>query len=296
MADPTILTCAVTGNITTLAQHPGLPCTPEQIADAVLTSARAGAAVAHIHVRYPDGRPSMELVHYRETVERIRASDTDVVINLTTGPGGRFIPSDDEPKVAAPGSTLVHPLKRVEHVAALRPEICSLDLNTMFFGTSVVINTPANIRKMAAVIREAGTLPELEVFDSGDIHLAHDLIADGTLDASSLFQIVLGVKYGFNASAETLAYARSLLPRAATWAAFGVGRHSYPMLMQSLVLGGHIRVGLEDNVYLARGKLAPDNAALVAKAARIVSEFGGRLATPAEVRDILGVTKMAPRS
>ena len=167
----TIISCAVTGNITTLAQHPGLPCTPEQIATACIDAARAGAAIVHIHVRYPDGRPSMELAHYREVVERIRSSDVDVVINLTTGPGQRFVPSEADPKVFAPGTTLMPPEPRVEHIVALRPEMASLDLNTMFSGTSVVINTPRNVRIMACLIREAGTLPELEVFEIGRAHV-----------------------------------------------------------------------------------------------------------------------------
>ncbi|HSH93845.1 MAG TPA: 3-keto-5-aminohexanoate cleavage protein, partial [Roseimicrobium sp.] len=146
MANPTIISCAVTGNITTIQQHPNIPCTPEQIAHACIAAAQAGAAIAHIHVRYADGRPSMELVHYREVVERIRASETDVIINLTTGPGQRFVPSEDNPAIAAPGTTLTTPERRMEHVVALRPEICSLDLNTMFSGSSVVINTPRNVR------------------------------------------------------------------------------------------------------------------------------------------------------
>ncbi|MCC2663689.1 MAG: NADPH:quinone reductase, partial [Geminicoccaceae bacterium] len=167
MAEKTIITCAVTGNITKPEQHPDLPVTPAQIAEAAIDAAKAGAAIAHIHVRDPKtGAPSMELAHYREVVERIRAGDTDLIINLTTGPGGRFVPSEDDPKVAAPGSTLVRPERRVEHVVALRPEICSLDLNTMWFGSAVVINTPRNAAIMARAIREAGVMPELEVFDS----------------------------------------------------------------------------------------------------------------------------------
>ncbi|HWV40771.1 3-keto-5-aminohexanoate cleavage protein, partial [Pseudorhodoplanes sp.] len=169
MSRKTIITVAVTGNHTKLEHHPGLPCTPEQIANAAIESARAGAAIAHIHVRYPDGRPSMELSHYREVVDRIRSSGVDLLINLTTGPGGRFVPSDDDPQIAAPASNLLHPLKRVEHVVALKPDICSLDLNTMWSESAVVINTPRNLRIMADAIRAAGVKPELEVFDSGDI-------------------------------------------------------------------------------------------------------------------------------
>jgi uncharacterized protein (DUF849 family) len=295
MADPTIVSCAITGNHTTRAQHPRLPCTPEQIAVSAIEAARAGAAIAHIHVRHPDGRPSMELAHYREVVERIRASEVDLVINLTTGPGGRLVPSEDDPKVAAPGTTLMRPELRVAHIEALRPEICSLDCNTMFFGSSVVINTPRNVRIMAERIREAGTFPEIEVFDTGDIHLARDLLQDGTLASPALFQIVLGVKYGAAATTPSMMHMRSLLPPDARWAAFGIGRAAYPMMVQSYLLGGHVRVGLEDSVQIEKGVLAPNNAAMVAKAVRILRELGARIATPAEVRDMFSLKKMEPR-
>ena len=283
----TILTVAVTGNQTTLAQHPGLPCTPEQIAAAAIDSCKAGAAVAHIHVRYDDGRPSMELDHYREVVDRIRDSGCGIIINLTTGPGQRFVPGKEDPKVAGPGTTLMAPLRRVEHVIALKPEICTLDLNTMWSGNSVVINSPENITIMAQAMREAGSKPELEVFDSGDIHLAKVLIEQGVLDTPALFQIVTGVRYGFSGTTETVAYARSLLPPDSQWAAFGIGRMIYPMLAQAFVLGGHVRVGLEDGVQIRRGTLAPNNAALVEKAVRIIDDLGGEIASPAEARQIL---------
>ena len=290
MADKTIITCAVTGNITRPEQHPDLPITPRQIADAAIDAAKAGAAIAHIHVRDPaTGTPSMELAHYREVVERIRASDTDLIINLTTGPGGRFVPSDDDPKVAAPGSTLVRPERRVEHVVALQPEICSLDLNTMWFGSAVVINTPRNAAIMAAAIRKAGVTPELEVFDSGDLQLAHQLLADGVLARPALFQVVLGIRNGFPATPETLLYARSLLPADAMWAAMGIGRMEFPIVAQACLLGGHVRVGLEDNVYLDKGVLAPSNAVLVERAVTIVELLGRSVATPAEARTMLGL-------
>ncbi|OWU81702.1 NADPH:quinone reductase [Oceanicola sp. 22II-s10i] len=285
----TILTVAVTGNQTTLNQHPELPCTPAQIAKASIDAARAGAAVAHIHVRYDDGRPSMELEHYREVVERIRDSGCGLIINLTTGPGGRFVPSREDPRVAGPGTSITVPERRVEHVAALRPEICTLDLNTMWSGTAAVLNPPDNVKVMAQVMREAGSKPELEVFDSGDIELAKALINQGVLDRPPLFQIVTGIQYGFACTAGTIAYAKSMLPEDATWAGFGVGRMMYPMMAQAFLLGGHVRVGLEDGVRIDRENLAPDNAALVTKAKRIIEDLGGELATPDEARAILGL-------
>jgi uncharacterized protein (DUF849 family) len=267
-----------------------LPITPAQIADAATDAAKAGASIAHIHVRDPaTGAPSMDLALYREVVERIRESGSELLINLTTGPGGRFIPSEDDPKVAAPGSNLMRPEKRVEHIVALKPEICSLDLNTMWFGASVVINTPTSAATMARAIRAAGVLPELEVFDSGDIQLAHQLLADGALARPPLFQVVLGIRNGFPATPETLLYAKSLLPADALWAAMGIGRMEFPIVAQACLLGGHVRVGLEDNLYLRKGELAPSNAALVERAATLIALLGRSVATPAEARTILGL-------
>ena len=285
----TIVSCAVTGNQTTRAQHPGLPVTPQEIAEACIGAAKAGAAITHIHVRYPDGRPSMELAHYREVVDRIRSSATDVIINLTTGPGQRFIPGKEDPSVAAPGTTLMAPMRRVEHVIALKPEICTLDLNTMWSGSSAVINAPESITVMAQAMKEAGSKPELEVFDSGDIQLAKQLIKDGVLDSPALFQIVTGIRYGFEMTPQTMAYARSMLPPDAVWAGFGIGRMAFPMVAQAFLLGGHVRVGLEDAVNLRRGVLTPDNAAMVEKAVRIVDDLGGEIATVAEARALLGL-------
>jgi uncharacterized protein (DUF849 family) len=284
----TIITCAITGNLTKPEQHPGLPITPEQIAHSALDAAAAGASVVHIHVRNPvTGAPSMELGLYREVIQRIREVDQQLVINLTTGPGGRFVPSEDDPKVAAAGTTLMLPEKRVEHIAALRPDICSLDLNTMNSGAQVVINTPRNVSRMAHIIREAGVKPELEVFDSGDIHLALDLIKDGVLDGPGLWTLVTGVKYGFAATPETLFYARNLLPAGAIWSAFGIGRFEFPIVGQSWLAGGHVRVGLEDNIYISRGVLADSNAQLVARAREIVLSMGGEIASAREARDLL---------
>ncbi|MFY9509651.1 MAG: 3-keto-5-aminohexanoate cleavage protein [Rubrivivax sp.] len=284
----TLLTCAVTGNLTTPDQTPHLPITPAQIADECLAAGEAGAAAVHIHVRDPaTGRPSMDVELYRDVVDRIRTKNRELIINLTTGPGGRFVPGDPDPKVAGPGTTLLPPLERVKHIELLKPDVCSLDLNTMNSGAQVVINTPKNVRLMAQAMRAAGVMPELEIFDSGDIHLALDLIKDGTLQGPGLWTFVLGVKYGFSAGSDTLTYARGLLPPGATWSAFGIGRHEFPMVAQSWLLGGHVRVGLEDNIYLEKGVLAKSNADLVLKAQRIVQDLGGQLASSREVRDAL---------
>jgi uncharacterized protein (DUF849 family) len=288
--DKIFITCAVTGNLTTPAQTPHLPVSPEEIADACLSAAEAGAAIVHIHVRDPQtGKPSMELGYYRDVVERIRARNPQLILNITTGPGGRFVPSPDEPKVAAPGTTLMVPEKRVEHIAVLRPEICTIDLNTMNSGKEVVINTPGNVRRMAKVMREAGVRPEVELFDSGDIALMNDLLKDGTLDNPVLCSFVMGVRYGFQPGPETVLYARALLPASAQFTAIGIGKAAFTAVAQSYLAGGHVRVGLEDSVYLSRGKLAPSNAAMVEKARRLVEDLGAQIATPREAREIIGL-------
>jgi uncharacterized protein (DUF849 family) len=286
-----IITCAITGNLTRPEQSPYLPITPQQIADSALEAAEAGAAIAHIHVRDPKtGRPSMSIDLYRDVMDRIRTRNRGLIINLTTGPGGRFVPSDADPKVAGPGTTLVAPERRVEHVEILRPDICTLDLNTMNSGGEVVINTPRNVRKMAERIRAAGVLPELELFDTGDCHLARDLITEGVLQGPGLFSLVLGVKYGFNASPETMLYARGLLPPGAIWSGFGIGRSEFPMVAQAWLLGGHVRVGMEDNLYLAKGVLAKSNAELVTHAAEILRSLGAAIASTAEARTMLSLS------
>ena len=286
----TIITCAVTGSLTRPDQSPHIPITPEQIATAAIEAATAGAAVAHIHVRDPEtGRPSMAFDLYDEVVDRIRSSGTDLVINLTTGPGGRFVPDDDDPKTPGPATNLQTAARRVEHVLRLKPEICTLDLNTMWFGEGVVMNTPKMATAMAKLINEAGVLPELEVFDSGDIRLAKDMLKDGVLHAPPLFQMVMGIRYGFAGDMETLLYARNQLPAAARWAAMGISRMSLPTVAMASILGGHVRVGLEDNLYVRKGELATSNAVLVERAVQILDLMGAAPATPSEAREMLGL-------
>jgi uncharacterized protein (DUF849 family) len=295
--DKVIITCAVTGNLTTPEQTPYLPITPEQIADACLGAANAGASIVHIHVRDPlTGQPSMLLDHYVDVVQRIRARNPELILNITTGPGGRFVPSKDDPKVAAEGTTLMVPEKRVEHIAALRPDICTLDLNTMNSGREVVINTPGNVRRMAKVITEVGVKPEIELFDSGDIALMHDLLADGTLQGPVLCSFVMGVRYGFQPAPETVLYARDLLPHDSEFTAIGIGKAAFTTVAQSYLAGGHVRVGLEDSVYLSRGRLATSNAELVAKARRIVEDLGGTIATVKEACRIVGLPMRSAKS
>ncbi len=288
MSQPRILTCSVTGGSTTRAQNPNLPVSSEEIADSCLEAAEAGAAMCHIHVRDPQtGEPSTELSHYREVVERIRAANSDLVINLTAGPGCFYDPSDEDPAVPGPGTDLVTAQKRAEHVIALKPDICSLDIGSMNFANNVVVNVPKIVREMAEIIRSVGVKPEIEIFDTGDITFAHDLIAEGLIDGPPLFQFVMGGKYGAAASTELLYYMRNSLPAGSIWGGFGIGRNSFQMVASVFIAGGNSRIGMEDTVYLERGVLAQSNADLIAKAARIIKDLGGELATPAQAREIL---------
>jgi uncharacterized protein (DUF849 family) len=290
MTNSTFITCAVTGNHTTRAQHKDLPVTPAEIADAALAAAEAGAAIAHIHVRDPETAvPSMKLEYYVDVVERIRRANPSLIINLTTGPGGRYQPSSHDPLVPGPKTTLTTAEKRVAHIVGIRPDIATLDLNTMVFGGEVVINAPNSVRKMAAAMKGVGVRPELELFDSGDIQFATDLIAEGTLAPNPLCSIVMGVKYGFKPLPETLMYARGLLPKGSIWTGFGTGRSAFPMVAQSFLLGGNVRVGLEDAVYISAGTLAPSNAAMVSKARRMIEDLGGVIASANEVRGLLAL-------
>jgi uncharacterized protein (DUF849 family) len=286
-----ILTCAITGNITRPDQTPHLPITPEQIANSALEAAEAGAAVVHIHVRHPcDGRPSMETAHYAEVVERIRARNSDLVLNLTTGPGGRYIPDPEDPKVAGPGTTLLPPLERVRHILDLKPEICTLDLNTMNSGDQVVMNTRRNTRIMAKAMLTAGSKPEIEIFNPGDLILARELIDTEDFTKPTMFSFVLGIKYGWPASLESIQLGRSLIPEGALWSAFGVGPSEFPMVALAVLMGGHARVGLEDNIYLERGVLAKSNAELCVKAVRIIRDLGYGVASPKAARAMIGLT------
>ncbi|MFP3564532.1 3-keto-5-aminohexanoate cleavage protein [Paraburkholderia sp. SIMBA_030] len=290
MQQKVILTCAVTGGDDTVPKFSSVPFKPDQIADEAIAACAAGAAIAHIHVRDPEtGKPSMGLDLYREVVQRIRESGSPVIINLTTGPGARFIPSSSEANTAAPGSNLRTPEERVRHILALKPEICSLDMGSLNFGKGALINVPSHIEAIAAEIRRAGVLPELEIFDTGHLAFSLDMIKRGIIDRNAIFQLVMGVPWGAPAVTEALSAMKSLLPQDSTWAAFGIGRSEFPMVAQAYLLGGHVRVGLEDNLYIEKGVLAPDNASLVKKARTILEMLGATLATPDEARQILGI-------
>ncbi len=287
MAQDVVVTCAVTGAHNNFQKHPNFPITPKQIADACIEARKAGAAVTHIHVRDPKtGQRIYDPALFREVVQRIRDSGSDVLINLTTGEGGRYVPSEDNPKIGGPGTTIMKPMDRLVHIEELRPDIATLDCGTMNFGESVFMNTPAHLRIMAKKIKELGVKPEIECFEMGHIMLARQLIEDGLIEAPPLFQLCLGINWGAPATPEVMATMRNLLPANAKWAAFGISRWEFPMVAQAVNLGGQVRVGLEDNLYLEKGVFGT-NAQLVEKAVRIVRELGFEPAEPKRAAEIL---------
>ena len=291
MNNEVIITCAVTGAGDTVGRHPGVPVTPEQVADAAIEAAKAGAAVAHVHVRDPEtGKGSRDPALFREAVERIRDSGTDVVINLTAGMGGDWVPSDDDPSLPGPGTDMIGPAERLVHVEDLKPEICSLDCGTLNFGggNEIYISTPAYLKAMAEQVKAWGVKPELEVFDLGHIRFARSMIDAGLIEDPPLFQICLGIPWGAGADTATMMAMRDALPDGALWAGFGISRMEMPMVAQAVVLGGNVRVGLEDNLYLDKGVLA-SNGQLVERAVEIVERLGARVLSPLEARAKLGL-------
>lgn len=288
MTDNVIITCAVTGS-SPVPDHPSFPKSNAEVAEAAVEAGEAGASIIHIHVRKPDGTPSTDLDDYTEVVGRIRQKNNALILNLTTGPGCNWIQSDDDPAMPGPGAMMFTAERRLEHVERLRPEMCTLDICTMqIFGT-VAINTKKMITRMGHMIRDCNVKPEIECFDTGDLVFADDLMADGALDSPGVFSIVMGTKYGIHATPEAMIYCRNHLPKGAIWQGFGVSRHTWAMAAQSVILGGNIRTGFEDSTYLARGKQAPNNAAMVEQAAQLVERMGLAVATPGEARKRLGL-------
>jgi hypothetical protein len=230
----------------------------------------------------------MDLELYRDTVDRIRKYNKDVLINLTTGPGAYYMPSLDNLAQGAPSSVLLKPLLRVKHIQVIKPELCSMDFNTMHqAGDGIRINHKRVTREMVRLVQEVGTKPELEIFDSGDLRIAQEFVADGTIKGNPFWQFAMGIKYGWNSTPNTLQYAYRELPAGAIWSAFGIGKDEMPILAQTMILGGHVRVGMEDNIYTSKGVLAKTNAELVIMAKEIIKLLGGSVATFSEARTIL---------
>lgn len=285
-----VITCALTG-AGPRSRNPAQPITPRQIAQSGLEAAEAGAAVLHVHVRDPQtGEFSGDLELYEEAVGLIREQNRDVILNLTTGLGSGFYPKDPMlPIEAGSGTHIWSAEQRVEHVLRLRPEICTLDLVTAQVFGGIVISTEPVLTRMATLIRDAGVKPEIELFDTGDLVLAQHLMSKGALDGPGLYSFVMGLDYTMPADAQTMIYLRDRLPPGARWQGFGIGRNQMPMAMLSALLGGHVRVGMEDNVYIAKGVMAQSNAQQVRKVRRMLEDLGCGIATPSQARGILGL-------
>lgn len=284
-----VVTCAVTGAGDTTGKSPHVPVTPKDIAAAVIEAAKAGAAIAHIHVRDPKtGKGSRDPKLFKEVVDRVRDSGTDVVINLTAGMGGDWVPSDEDPAMPGPGTDMISAEDRLAHVHECLPEICSLDCGTLNFGNGneIYISTPPMLRHMAALTKEWGVKPELEVFELGHIRFATQMIHEGLIAEPPMFQICLGIPWGADQSVDTMKAMKDHLPQGANWAGFGISRMQMPMAATAVAMGGNVRVGLEDNIYLDRGVLAT-NGQLVTRAIEILERMGARALNPQEARNKL---------
>jgi uncharacterized protein (DUF849 family) len=284
-----IVTCALTGAGDTVGRSPHVPVTPEQIAASAVEAANAGAAVVHIHVRNIEtGGPSREVALYAEVVRRIKDSGVDVVINLTAGMGGDLVIDQEDPLKPIDGTDLVNANDRLPHVEELLPDICTLDCGSLNFGegSQLYISTPDMLRIGAKRIQELGVKPELEIFDTGHLWFASKMVEEGLIDAPPLFQLCMGIPYGAPAEPNLLQAMVQLLPAGAQWASFAIGRNQMPWVAQSALLGGHVRVGLEDNLYLGKGVKAT-NGQLVERAVGIVEDLGATIATPDRARELL---------
>ncbi len=290
------ITCAVTGSGGTQDRSPHVPRSPAQIAESAIAAAKAGAAVVHCHVRDPEtGKPSRDLALYREVTERIRDSATDVVLNLTAGMGGDLLFDGTERMVASGRSDMAGAAERVAHVVECRPEICTLDCGTMNFNEAdyVMVNTPGMLRDMGSRMRESGVRIEIEAFDTGHLWFATELVREGVIPAPVLVQLCMGVPWGAPDDLHTFMAMVANVPNDWHWSAFSIGRNQMPYVAASVLAGGNVRVGLEDNLWLDKGVLAT-NAQLVERAVGIITALGARVITPAEVRAKLGLVKRAP--
>ena len=289
------ITCAVTGSGETAHKSDKVPVTPEQIANSCIEAAKAGAAVVHIHVRNPQtGLGSRDTELYAEVVDRVRSSDTDVVINLTAGMGGDLVLGGDEDVLPlATGTDMVGSTERLDHVTRLLPEICTLDCGTMNFssgGDYIMVNTPSVLRAMAKQVQKLGVRAELEVFDTGHLVMVKDLIAEGLLDDPIMIQLCMGIAYGAPDDPLTFMAMVNQLPAGAIFSAFSISRMQLPYVAMAALAGGNVRVGLEDNIYLSRGELA-SNADLVDRAVKILENMNVKVLGPEDVRKKLKLTK-----
>ena len=297
MSKEVFITCAVTGSGGTQDRSPHVPRSPKDIADSAIAAAKAGAAIVHCHVRDPEtGVPSRRRDYFREVTQRIRDSDTDVVLNLTAGIGGDIVfGSTEAPFPVDKATDMVGATERVAHIADNLPEICTLDCGTMNFAEAdyVMTNTPGMLRAMGRMMTDLGVKPEIEAFDTGHLWFAKELVKEGVLEAPALVQLCMGVPWGAPDDLNTFMAMVNNVPPDWTFSAFSLGRHQMAYAAAAVLAGGHVRVGLEDNLWLGKGQLAT-NAQLVERAVGIVERMGARVMTPAEVRAKLGLVKRAP--
>jgi uncharacterized protein (DUF849 family) len=287
----TFITCAITG-ASPMPKHPNFPFKPEHLAQEALDAAAAGASIIHVHVRDPEtGAPNQNMEHYRTVVNLIREKNTDVILNVTTGPGCMWFPkSAEEPGLPDLEKTLMFTAeRRIEHILDLKPDMCTLDICTMNLWGGIAMNLEMIVGKMGTMCQDAGVLTEIECFEAGDFVFADDLMEKGLIPKNAPFTFVLGTKYGLPATTEAMIYSKNQIPRGAQFTGFGISRHSFPMAAQSVLLGGHMRVGFEDTIYLRKGKLANNNAELVQHGAEIIDRLGGEIATAGEARQMLGL-------
>jgi uncharacterized protein (DUF849 family) len=287
-----IITCAITGAGDTAGKHPDLPITPEQIATSALEAAEAGAAIVHLHVRDPEtGRGTRDVSLYERAHRLVRDSNSDVIVNLTAGMGGDLMIGAPDPLDFDDGTDLVDGLERLAHVDAIRPDMCSLDCGSLNFGegSSVYVSTPDMLRDMAKRVREIGVKPELEIFDTGNLWFANRMIDEGLIDDPPWIQLCTGIPYGMPNDVGLLASLTRLLPARAEFTTFGISAMQMPWVAQAILLDGHVRVGLEDNLYLDRGVFA-SNAQLVEKARQIIELMGARVQSTDQARETLGLT------
>lgn len=298
MNSQVFITCAVTGSGATQDRSPHVPRSPQQIADSAIDAAKAGAAIVHCHVRDPEtGAPSRDPALYREVTERIRDSGTDVVLNLTAGMGGDLVfGSADAPLPLTKGTDMVGAAERVAHIADCLPEICTLDCGTMNFAEAdyVMTNTPGMLRAMGKMMTDLGVKPEIEAFDTGHLWLAKSLVSEGILDSPALVQLCMGIPWGAPDDLNTFMAMVNNVPDDWNWSAFSIGRNQMAYVAASVLAGGNVRVGLEDNLWLEKGVLAT-NAQLVEKARGIIEGMGATVIGPDAVRAKLGLTKRAPK-
>ncbi len=298
MTKEVFITCAVTGSGNTQDRSAHVPRSPKQIAESAIAAAKAGAAIVHCHVRDPEtGRPSRRLDLYREVTERIRDAEVDIVLNLTAGMGGDIMLGPVEtPLPLAVGTDMAGATERLAHVADCLPEICTLDCGTMNFAEAdyIMVNTPGMLRAMGAMMEQLGVKPEIEAFDTGHLWFAKQLVADGVLSSPALVQLCMGVPWGAPNDLNTFLAMVNNVPADWCWSAFSLGRDQMPYVAAAVLAGGHVRVGLEDNLWLGKGQLAT-NAQLVERAVTIAENLGARVIGPDEVRKKLGLIKRQPK-